>query len=381
MKKILIFYASYGGGHLSAAKSISQYLEEHYSDIEIKMVDCVEYVNKALNKLTTAAYREMAKKAPWAWEKVYYKSQDGALAKVSTFSNRVMAIKMDKLFKSFMPDIVISTHPFGSQITSYLKKKNRTSCKLATILTDFAIHEQWLVGSENVDFFFVSNDKMKQDIESEGVDSNKIFVTGIPISKRFSINFDSLEILNQLDFVPDKKTILFFGGGEFGLGKERTVQILDSLIRNVPDYQIVAISGKNEKMKKKFEEIVSHENVEDRVRILGFTDKVPELMKISNIVVTKPGGLTTSESLASGLPILVISPIPGQEEENAQFLEEKGVGIWLKKEADPDEIIKDLFKNENKINEMKEKVKNLAKRDSTENICEILLGDKYKKSI
>ena len=124
MKKILIFYASYGGGHLSAAKSISQYLEEHYSDIEIKMVDCVEYVNKALNKLTTAAYREMAKKAPWAWEKVYYKSQDGALAKVSTFSNRVMAIKMDKLFKSFMPDIVISTHPFGSQITSYLKKKN-----------------------------------------------------------------------------------------------------------------------------------------------------------------------------------------------------------------------------------------------------------------
>ena len=103
-------------------------------------------------------------------------------------------------------------------------------------------------------------------------------------------------------------------------------------------------------------------------------------MKISTIVVTKPGGLTTSESLASGLPILVISPIPGQEEENAQFLEEKGVGIWIKKDQNPDEIIKKLFENEDTIVKMKEKVKELAKKDSTENICEILLGEEYKKN-
>lgn len=373
MKKILIFYASYGGGHLSAAKSISQYLEEHYSDIEIKMVDCVEYVNKALNKLTTAAYREMAKKAPWAWEKVYYKSQDGALAKVSTFSNRVMAIKMDKLFKSYMPDIVISTHPFGSQITSYLKKKNRTSCKLATILTDFAIHEQWLVGSENVDFFFVSNDKMKQDIESEGVDSNKIFVTGIPISKRFSINFDSLEILNQLDFVPDKKTILFFGGGEFGLGKDKTVAILKALADNRFDVQVIAIAGKNEKMKDAFTKVVAETHSENRIRVLPFTNQVPEFMHISDLVITKPGGLTTSESLASFLPIIVINPLPGQEEENAMFLEKNGAGIWLKHTDNPYDILSDILNNDEKLTYMKQKSKQISKPFASKDICEIIM--------
>lgn len=106
-KKILIFYASYGGGHFSAAKSIESYLQTHYEDIEIKMLDCIEYISKSLNSMTTAAYRQMAKKAPWAWEKVYYQSQEGGLAKISSFSNKLMAVKMAKLFKEFEPDIEI----------------------------------------------------------------------------------------------------------------------------------------------------------------------------------------------------------------------------------------------------------------------------------
>src|SRR5574344_1249099 len=101
MKKILVFYASYGGGHLSAAKSIVKCINDNYPDSEVEMIDCVKYVNKALDKVTTAAYREMAKKAPWAWEKVYYKSQSGTLAKVSSTSNKIMAVKIAKLFRQF----------------------------------------------------------------------------------------------------------------------------------------------------------------------------------------------------------------------------------------------------------------------------------------
>ena len=112
MKKILIFYASYGGGHLSAAKSIKQYIEEYYDDVEIQMIDCVKYVNKALDKVTTAAYREMAKKAPWAWEKVYYNSQDGLLGKVSTYSNKIMAVKIAKLFREFKDEINVENIEF-----------------------------------------------------------------------------------------------------------------------------------------------------------------------------------------------------------------------------------------------------------------------------
>lgn len=379
MKKILIFYASYGGGHLSAANSIKECLETNYTNIQIEVIDCIRYINRMLNKVTTGAYNEMAKDIPNLWGKVYAGSQKGLLSSVSKGTNKLMARKLFKLIIEYKPDLIISTHPFSTQMVSYLKRKGYLNCELATILTDFSMHTQWLVGHEYGDYYFVANDKMREQLINYGVKENKIYVTGIPLSSKFKRKIDNKETFKLFNLNPEKKTILFFGGGEFGLGKERTVQILDSLIRSIPEYQIVAISGKNEKMKKKFEEVVKYENAEERVRVLEFTDKVPELMRISTMVVTKPGGLTTSESLASGLPMLVISPIPGQEEENAQFLEEKGVGIWIKKDQNPDEIIKNLFNDEDKINQMREKVKKLAKKDSTENICKILLGEEYKK--
>lgn len=375
MKKILVFYASYGGGHLSAAKSIVKCINDNYPDSEVEMIDCVKYVNKALDKVTTAAYREMAKKAPWAWEKVYYKSQSGALAKISNTSNKIMAVKIAKLFKEFKPDLVISTHPFGSQMTSYLKKKGKTSCTLATIMTDFAPHDQWLVGSENVDYFFVSNEDMKQTIcNSENILSEKIFVTGIPISDRFLQEYNKEEIYNEFNLDKTKKTILFFGGGEFGLGKDKTVQILRDLAQSSFDVQVVAIAGKNEKLKLAFEEVVKQNHKETSIKVLPFTDKVPQLMSISDLVITKPGGLTTSESLASSLPIIVINPIPGQEEENAEFLENSGVAIWLRKNMSSKEVLTQVLENNEKLNLMKENAIKISRRNSTKDICNILLN-------
>ena len=374
MKKVLIFYASYGGGHLSAAKSIQKYLEEHYSaEVKSEIIDCMKYINTTLDVVTTGAYREMAKKAPNLWGKVYSNSQSGVLGHVSSRANKIMAIKLKKLICEKSPDLIISTHPFSSQMVSYLKKKGKVNCKLATILTDFASHEQWLVGHEYTNFFFVSNDNMEKELCDYGVAKDKIHVTGIPMSDRFFEKFDRTSILKMFNLVPDKKVILFFGGGEFGLGKERTVQILRSLILNAHDYQIIAISGKNEKMKEAFESLVKELNVSSKVKILGFTDKVPELMSISDLVVTKPGGLTTTESLASHLPIIIINPIPGQEEENAEFLEKHKVGIWIRKDDDPDTILLNLFDNKNKIENMRENTKSLAKTHSTQNICEILM--------
>ena len=375
MKKVLIFYASYGGGHLSAAKSIKQYIDENFEDVQTNMIDCVKYINKAFDSVTTAAYREMAKKAPWAWEKVYYKSQDGLISKVSSTSNKMMAVKMARLFKEYKPDIVISTHPFSSQITAYLKKKNKTNCTLATVLTDFAPHEQWLIGSEFTDFFFVSNEKMKNDIVKDGVNKNKIYVTGIPVSKRFQENYDKDEICKNFGLNPNKKTVLFFGGGEYGLGKDRTVTILDNL-SDFKDIQVVAIAGKNEKLKLAFEEIVKNKKKEDSIKVLPFTDKVPELMYISDLVITKPGGLTSSESLVSSLPLILINPIPGQEEENAEFLEEAGAAIWIRKSSDPKEVINLVLSNENRLNYMKENSIKLAKKNATADICKICLNRK-----
>ena len=377
MKKILIFYASYGGGHLSAANSIKQYIDANYSEeYKTQLTDCMQYVNKPINKITTTAYKEMAKKFPWAWGEFYYHSKKGPIAHISSASNKILARRLLDLLDKYSPDIVISTHPFATQMISYLKKRKLINCFLATILTDFAPHEQWLVGKDFGDLFFVSHAKMKQElIDNYGVSADKIFPTGIPLSHKFLNHYNKTEIKKHFGLDDNKKVVLFFGGGEFGLGKEKTIAILKSFIENANDkFQIIAISGKNKKMKKHFQELVSQLDATNIVKILGFTTQVPELMSISDLVVTKPGGLTSTESLASGLPMVLINPIPGQEEENAEFLESSNVAIWIKKDDNSSHVISSLLSNTDKLHQMKINTKLLAKRNSTRDICEIILN-------
>ena len=373
--KVLIFYASYGGGHLSAAKSIEECIKKNYSkdNIETELIDCVKYVNKTIESITTAAYRGMAKKAPWAWGRIYSDSQKGPLAHISSRSNKIMAIKLLRLLREKQPDLVISTHPFGSQMCAYLKRKGKINCKIATIMTDFAPHDQWLVGSENTDYYFVANEKMKKYIRKKGITEPEVYVTGIPISSKFSKELDNSKILKSFELKEGKLNVLFFGGGEFGLGKSRTISIFESFVKFDGDFQMVAIAGKNKAMKEQFEQIVAKYKKQDKVKVLGFTDKVPELMSISNVVVTKPGGLTTTESLASNLPMIVINPIPGQEEENAAFLENKGIAVWIRKNSNVDEIVENLLSNPTRLEDMKKYTYELANKHSTEDICEILL--------
>ena len=375
MKKVMIFYASYGGGHLSAAKAIKNFIDDHYKEVQTEMVDCVKYVNKTLDKLSTSAYKEMAKKAPWAWGKVYYNSQKGLLAKISSSSNKLMAKKLNKLLMEYKPNLIISTHPFASQMCSYLRKNHKLDAKIATIMTDFAPHDQWLVGSDYVDYFFVSNDKIKDSLIDLGIDSFKIFVTGIPLSARFLEEHNHKKILNDFYLSEDKKTILFFGGGEFGLGKNKTVQILRTLLENYSDIQVVAISGKNEKMKSAFQELSNELHAESKIKILEYTNQVPELMSISDLVITKPGGLTITESLASKLPIIIINPLPGQEEENAEFLENAGAAVWIKKDDNPKQIIDTILLNKDKLTQMRKNSEMLSRPYSTRDICKILLED------
>ncbi len=378
--KILIFYASYGGGHLSAAKSIEEYIKEYYTNenIETELIDCMKYVNKTIETVTTVAYREMAKKVPWAWGRLYSDSKKGPLAHISSRSNQILAIKLLRLLRKKQPDLIISTHPFGSQMCSYLKRKGKINAKIATIMTDFAPHDQWLVESSQTNYFFVANDKIKKYIENKKITDAEIHVTGIPISSRFLKTHNRAKILKSLNLKDKKLNVLFFGGGEYGLGKSRTLSIFESFVKYEGDVQIIAIAGKNESMKNQFIEIVKKHNKENSVRVLSYTNKVPELMSISNVVVTKPGGLTTSESLASALPMIVINPIPGQEEENAEFLENRGIAVWIRKSSDVDDIVENLLSTPSRLKDMKKYTYKLAHKNSTKDICEILLGEPKK---
>ena len=374
MRKVMIFYASYGGGHLSAARSIKENIETNYKDVEVMLVDCMYYVNKFFDKVTTTAYSEMAKKIPQTWGKVYWHAQSGPIAQISTTSNKLLSKKLNTLLKNFNPELIISTHPFASTMCAYLKKQGKLNAKIATVLTDYAPHDQWIVFNEYVDYYFVSHEGMKMQLHEKGIPKEKIYATGIPLSNKFLLKYDKSQILQSFGLSPNKKTVLFFGGGEFGLGKTQTFNIFKSFVECPENIQIVAISGKNQKMKESFENLVTDLGKQDSVKILEFTDKVPQLMSISDLVVTKPGGLTTTESLASGLPIVVINPIPGQEEENAAYLEINKVAIWIKKGDNIKKILNELFYNPDKMQEMKIRARLISKKNSTKDICKILLG-------
>ena len=373
--KVLIFYAKYGGGHLSAARSIESCINENYKNIDVELIDFMEYASKEFNRITTKAYSEMAKKAPKTWGHLYWESQKGPLAHISTTSNKILSIKLKKLITEKKPDLVISTHPFSNQICGFLKKHNKINCKIATIITDFASHDQWLVYSNYIDYIFVACNEMEQELFEKGLEKNKIFVTGIPISSKFSVNYDKKNILKDFNLNPNKKVILFFGGGEFGLGKNFTLQVFQAFVKYSNNIQIIAISGKNQKLKTAFQNIVLENHSEENVQIFEYTNKVPELMSISSLVVTKPGGLTSSESLASGLPIVIINPIPGQEEQNAEYLEKNNSAIWIKKDDDINSIVNNLLSDSKKLNEMKKNAKLIAKPNSTYNICKILFNN------
>ena len=372
MKKILILYGSYGGGHLSAAKTLQTYFQENYQDVNVEIIDCIEYINKHLNKVSTEAYKEFAKKMPWVWKRVYNKSKSGALAFLSTTNNKILSLKLKKLLEEEKPDLVISTHPFATTMCAYLKEKEKVNFKLATILTDYHIHPQWLVLNLYNDVYFVANEQMKMDMISYNIDDDKIFVSGIPISERFLEPKNKTEIFNSFELDENKRTLLFFAGGEFGLGRNTTFILFRAFIRLFPDMQIVAISGKNKNMKAKFEKIIDQTNSHDRVKLLEYTDKVPELMYIATAIVTKPGGLTVSEALASKKPLILINPIPGQEEENAQFLVDNNVAILIKDSDNISRTIKYLFKAD-KIENMGKSIDILSKPDSTKYICDYVL--------
>ena len=374
MKKILITYATYGGGHLSAAKAIKNYIDENYDDVETKLVDCMMYINKVVNGVSTRIYNKITTNTPWLWKKVYYNSKKGILSKISNGSNKLMAKKLVSLFDDFKPDIVISTHMFSTQMIGYLKRKGKVNCALATVLTDFAPHDQWLEEHEYGNLFFVSNEGMKESIVNEfNVDSNIVHVTGIPISPKFSKGFDKEQIYKDMDLNPNKKTILLFGGREFGSGRKKILEVLTSLTKHLDKYQIVAVCNRNKKTISAFHKIADGLQDSSDLKIYDYITNVPEVMSISSLVVTKSGGLTSSESLASALPVLVINPIPGQEEENAEFLVNAGVAVWLKKKDNTEDVVNKLLTSPEKLKEMGENAKKLAHLNSTKNICDTIL--------
>lgn len=369
-KKIIILYASVGGGHYKAAESIKNFIKDYYPNHHVQMLDALKYTNKVVDKIVIKSYVNMARYSPKFWGDLYSFGEKQYSA--ATFSNavqRLLSIKLLKYFEKEKPDIVISTHPFITEMVATLKKRDKFQTNLNVVMTDYASHKFWELKPEYVNRYFVANEEMKYGLINNGIDSNKIFVTGIPVNPAFLKDYDKDEIYKKFSLDKNKRTVLIFGGGEYGLSNVKL--FLTGLLETEEDIQIVAIAGKSKKIQNMFKNTTI--KYDKKTIILGYTDKVPELMNIADFVISKPGGLTTTEIITSNVPFIIINPIPGQEEENARFLLNNGAAVRIFDAEKTTPFLNNLFKDEKRIKCMKEMQRNIARPNSTRDIVEIIL--------
>lgn len=370
--KIMILYASIGGGHYKAADSIKNHILSNYPSYDVEMIDALKYTNKLIDKIIIKSYVNMARYSPKIWGEIYKISEKQY--SVANFSNAVQKILSNKLFKLFKdedPDIVVSTHPFITEMVAILKKKEKTRAKLCVIITDYASHKFWEIKHQYVNMYFVANEEMKYSLIKNKIRANKIYVTGIPVNHSFVEKHDRNKILNEFGLSHHKKTILIFGGGEYGMSNVKN--FFKGILELKEDVQIIAIAGKSVKNKKLFESISA--NSSKKVVILEYTNKIPELMYIADFVISKPGGLTTTEIIASQVPFIIINPVPGQEEENSNFLLNNGAAVRLFDPSKTVPFMEQLLNNTFRIENMKIMQQHIAKPNSTENIVKLMFGE------
>lgn len=340
---ITILYATAGAGHLKAAEAVKEALGIKYPEDNIYSLDGLDYSSKILNKLVVKSYSAMATSLPSMWELFYNaadKQEDGTLTVLNNTLHKIFTMRLKKLFRVQRPNVIVSTHPSLTKMSAYLKKKKKTDAKILVILTDYAVHNMWFKDDEFVDKYIVASEQMKSDAISLGIDPSKIYVTGIPISPEFNKEYDKASLV-EYGLKKDKKTILFFCGGGLGIGK--STDMLKDLLDINEDFQVIAIAGKNKKNQETLNEISEKSN--KIVKVLGFTDEVPKILNIVDFVITKPGGLTSSECMACKKPMVIINPIPGQEEKNSIYFTNNGLALRVYEGQSLKDVVSIILKN------------------------------------
>lgn len=370
--KVLILYAKAGNGHFKAAEAIKEKLNEHYKDVEVVFEDGLEYSSRIANQIVVKGYANMTKLVPSMWGAIYSKAdttERNTLNEISKLIHKGLTVRLKKLLRIERPDIIVSTHPFVSKICAYLKKKNKTNAKIVTILTDYAVHNMWLEDNKYYDKILVATEEMKDDCKKiYGIEESKVSVTGIPTSLKFAEKYNREKTLKEYG-LEDKSTFLFFAGGGQGIGQSK--DIFEELLNTDGDFQIVAVSGKNEKQKAKFEELAK--SCDKKVVVLGYTNDVPALMNMCDFVISKPGGLTSTECLVMNKPMLIINPIPGQEEQNAIYFTNNGTAVRAYEGEPLRHQINTFVKDKFRVNQLKEMCKKIARPNAVDDIVKNII--------
>lgn len=349
--KIIIAYASAGGGHFKAAEAIYNYFKTR-NNLEVKITDVLRGANPLFRNAYIHGYYLFVRYLPWLWSACFRFTYAQRFRKFSKW----LATLTDRLntagFRQFLikenADYIICTHFLPPEIAGFLKRTKKINSKIVTVITDFGVHPFWIC--ESTDIYAVASDYTKEQLSLQGINQESIRVVGIPIDLKFSQNYDKVSLCHKLGIDANKFTVLITTGS-FSMGPIE--EIVDSLYKEV---QLIVVCAHNKNLYRRLKQ-----RAYPSVLVCGFINNIEELMGVCDITIAKPGGLTIAENLSMGLPLLFITAIPGQETENIKFLSENGVGTCVEDIAGIKSAILDLKHNPAEIAVRKEKIRKIKK--------------------
>lgn len=369
MKKLLILTASTGAGHNQAANSLSQaFMEKGYY---VNKYDFLKEGDKFLNLVVADGYDFLAKSMPRIYGNIY------KLSDTKEINNRLLKKypkrlehKLINFIKESNPDIIIGTHPFSVAVIGKLKGKGLIDIPFISIVTDFKAHYAYI--DNYVDAYITASEYTKTTLMDRDVPEDKVFSYGIPVKKEF---YSVPKEINQ-----DKDFSILMMSGSMGL--KGIGEVLKELIKNKNKLKLTVVCGNNEDLYESLSNKYLNYSGNISFNILGFTEEVPRLMSESHIIISKPGGLTVSEALICKLPLIIPFAIPGQEEENSQFLVNVGAAIALDDISDLNSIIDKLIEKPEIIERMKDNIEKISRTNSMEEIIELtdkIISKKHKE--
>lgn len=370
--RILVLSVKAGAGHLRAAQAVTHAIRERFPNVEVVSADALEYTNAAFRKGYTEGYETLVRNLPSVWERIYEsletKPADSNAKKLATLWSRLNTKHLLMFVENFKPDAIACTHFLPAEVLGAQRAKGKLRAPVYTILTDYDIHSMWI--QEGVTGYFVASSEMAHALREKGIGTASVEVSGIPILPEFAREYPPRETTRQtLGLNPAQRTVLVAAGGFGMMSADDAVKLLAG---HLPEAQFLAVAGRNAELEKRLKKLARA--YKGRVKPFGFVDNMHELMAASDVAVSKSGGLTTSECLAMGLPMLVFNPIPGQEERNAIYLLEHGAGLWTRTPAQMLFKVKALLDDPKRLADMQEAARRIARPRAAFDIAERLMG-------
>ncbi len=371
-RKVLILSASAGTGHVRAAEALEKVFREQPDVGEVRNVDALRFTNRLFRDFYSKLYIQLVQRAPTILGIVYNSTDEPwKTDRMRLMLDRLNTGPLERFIAKFKPDITVCTHFLPSEIISYLITKGKLDARLSIVVTDLDVHAMWLCRTFHR--YFVALEESKVHLEVLGLPGDHITVSGIPIDPAFAQVNNRDEMRRAAGFDTDRPLFLISGGA---LGVSPAAGVLDGLSRLKHPAQAIVICGKNEEMKAGMEEQarkIEAANPGLTFRVLGYTNEMHRWMQISDLFIGKPGGLTTAECLACGLPMIIVAPIPGQEDRNSDHLLEKGIALKCNEFSTLAYKIDGLFDHPEILNSMREKARWYGRPNAAKTIVDTLL--------